>query len=371
AFVGRDGRARLDDPARPRRRARRRAPRGRARRARPRVGHAAGRRSGSGAGAARAPGARTVRRARRSGLRARGARPVGRGRRRRARAHAARQGALRPLRDLQPGRVRRRDLMATEIEDRVGAFDDVRPPEPSLIEDCVHCGFCLPTCPTYALWDEEMDSPRGRILLMRAAHEEGPDLVASQVQAWDNCLGCMACVTACPSGVQYHKLIEDTRAQVERRYERPRLERLKRRAPFWLFPYPARLRAVAPFSPLARFVPRLGRLAPRVSPREALRRLPERTPARGTRRGSVGFLQGCVQRVFFGRVNRATVEVLAAEGFDVFAPARPGCCGALELHTGWADAARERARRTIAAFEHCETVVVNAAGCGSSMKDYG
>ena len=261
--------------------------------------------------------------------------------------------------------------MATEIEDRLGAFDDVRPPEPSLIEDCVHCGFCLPTCPTYALWGEEMDSPRGRILLMRAAHEEGPDLVASQVQAWDNCLGCMACVTACPSGVQYHKLIEDTRAQVERRYERPRLERLKRRAPFWLFPYPARLRAVAPFSPLARFVPRLGRLAPRVSPREALRRLPERTPARGTRRGSVGFLQGCVQRVFFGRVNRATVEVLAAEGFDVFAPARPGCCGALELHTGWADAARERARRTIAAFEYCETVVVNAAGCGSSMKDYG
>jgi glycolate oxidase iron-sulfur subunit len=250
------------------------------------------------------------------------------------------------------------------------AFDDVRPPEPDLIEDCVHCGFCLPSCPTYVLWGEEANSPRGRIVLMRAGHDSA-ELSVSQVDAWDNCLGCMACVTACPSGVQYDKLIEDTRAQVERRFARPRLERLKRRAPFLLFPYPARLRAVAPFSPLARLVPRLGRLAPRVSPREALRRLPERTPARGTRRGRVGFLQGCVQRVFFGNVNRATVAVLAAEGFDVYAPASPGCCGALELHTGWADPARERARRMIAAFEGCETVVVNAAGCGSAMKDYG
>ena len=127
--------------------------------------------------------------------------------------------------------------MSTIREVRSGArseaaFDAQHAPDPALIDTCVHCGFCLPSCPTYALWGEEMDSPRGRILLMRAAHEEGPDLVASQVQAWDNCLGCMACVTACPSGVQYHKLIEDTRAQVERRYARPRLERLKRRAPF-------------------------------------------------------------------------------------------------------------------------------------------
>src|SRR4051794_18138344 len=202
-----------------------------------------------------------------------------------------------------------------------------------------------------------MDSPRGRILLMRAAHEEGPDLAPSQVEAWDNCLGCMACVTACPSGVQYDKLIEDTRAQVERQFARPRLERLMRRAPFLLFPHPARLRALAPFSALGRFVPKVGKLAPRVGPREALRRLPVETRATGPRRGRVGFLQGCVQRVFFGGVNRATVAVLAAEGFDVFAPASPGCCGALELHTGFAEPARERARRTIAAFEGCETVL--------------
>jgi glycolate oxidase iron-sulfur subunit len=264
-----------------------------------------------------------------------------------------------------------------------GAFDDVRPPDPALIADCVHCGFCLPTCPTYVLWDEEMDSPRGRILLMRAGHEEGPELVAAQVQAWDNCLGCMACVTACPSGVQYDKLIEDTRQQVERRFARPRLDRLRRRAPFAVFPHPARLRALAPLLSaqralrLDRLAERVGalaplvRLAPRTPLREAWRRLPEHTPAAGPRRGRAGFLQGCVQRVFLSHVNVATVGVLAAEGWDVFAPARPGCCGALELHTGYGEEAQARARRTIAAFEDCDVVVVNAAGCGSALKDYG
>src|SRR4051794_29283503 len=277
--------------------------------------------------------------------------------------------------------------MSTPVDSdaRSGAFDEIRPPEPDLIEDCVHCGFCLPTCPTYVLWGEEMDSPRGRILLMRTGHEEGPDLTESQVNAWDNCLGCMACVTACPSGVQYDKLIEDTRQQVERRFARPRLERLKRRAPFLLFPHPARLRALAPAlsaqralraDRLAARVPGLhglARLAPRTPLREAWRRLPAHTAAdAGTpRRGRAGFLQGCVQRVFFGRVNEATVAVLAAEGWDVAAPARPGCCGALELHTGFGDEARKRARATIAAFEDCDVVVVNAAGCGSAMKDYG
>ena len=239
--------------------------------------------------------------------------------------------------------------------------------ERDLVEDCVHCGFCLPSCPTYALWAHEPDSPRGRIVLMRAGHD-APELSREQVEAWDNCLGCMACVTACPSGVQYHKLIEDTRAQVERRYDRPLLERLKRRAPFLVFPHPARLRALAPFVPLGRLV--VGKLTPRFRLRDAWSRLPEVTPAAGPARGRVGFLQGCVQRVMFAPVNRATVGVLAAEGYEVFAPASPGCCGALELHTGYADAARERARRTIAAFDGCDTVVVNAAGCGSAMKDY-
>jgi glycolate oxidase iron-sulfur subunit len=264
------------------------------------------------------------------------------------------------------------------------AFDEIRPPGPELIEDCVHCGFCLPTCPTYSLWGEEVDSPRGRIVLMKAGGEEASELSEAQVSAWDNCLGCMACVTACPSGVQYDKLIEDTRGQIERNWTRSPDDRLHRRAIFALFPHPGRLRALAPFIALGRAVPvervlgsrfprlsALARLAPQTPLRETVRPLPRQMAARGERRGTVGFLQGCVQRVFFGDVNRATMRVLAAEGFEVHAPRLPRCCGALQLHSGEADAARALARRTIEAFEHFDRVVVNAAGCGSAMKDYG
>src|SRR4051812_49273329 len=155
-----------------------------------------------------------------------------------------------------------------------------------------------------------MDSPRGRILLMRAGHEEEAELADAQVQAWDNCLGCMACVTACPSGVQYDKLIEDTRGQVERQWARPRGERLRRQAIFALFPHPERMKWIAPFAPLAqhsaRFLgrfPRLKAMAQLAPPRPRRVALPELTPAQGTKRGRVGFLQGCVQRVFFGNVN--------------------------------------------------------------------
>jgi glycolate oxidase iron-sulfur subunit len=266
----------------------------------------------------------------------------------------------------------------------VSAFDEVRPPEPALIDQCVHCGFCLPTCPTYLLWGEEMDSPRGRIVLMKAGHEDAGPLSAAQVQAWDNCLGCMACVTACPSGVQYDKLIEDTRGQVERSEARSRAERLRRRAIFALFTHPGRLRTLVPLVAAQRRLrpervlgdrlPRLRalmRLAPSAGMRAAVTRLPAVTPARGARRATVGFLQGCVQRVFFGDVNAATVAVLAAEGFEVHAPRQPRCCGALQLHTGDSGEARALARATIAAFEGYDVVVVNAAGCGSALKDYG
>jgi glycolate oxidase iron-sulfur subunit len=267
------------------------------------------------------------------------------------------------------------------------AWDDTRPPELNLIEDCVHCGFCLPTCPTYSLWGEEMDSPRGRIVLMKEGLREGSELSAPMVQHLDNCLGCMACVTACPSGVQYDKLIEDARAQVERNWERPPRERAFRRLVFELFPHPARLRLAAPGLAAAHAIgidklarrPRLRRLAPRLaalvalSPqtplREALARLPERFEARGEKRGTVAMLQGCVQRVFFGDVNEATARVLAAEGYEVHAPASPRCCGALQMHSG--EDSHDLARATIEAFEGYDTVVVNAAGCGSAMKDYG
>jgi glycolate dehydrogenase iron-sulfur subunit len=267
------------------------------------------------------------------------------------------------------------------------AWDDVRPPELDLIQDCVHCGFCLPTCPTYSLWGEEMDSPRGRIVLMKEGLEEGSELSAPMISHLDNCLGCMACVTACPSGVQYDKLIEDTRAQVERNHERPPRERAFRRLVFELFPHPGRLRLLAPGLAAARALgidklarrPRLRKLAPRLaalaalSPqtplRRSLTRLPERFEAQGESRGKVALLQGCVQRVFFGDVNEATARVLAAEGYEVHAPSSPRCCGALQLHSG--EDSRDLARATIEAFEGYDNVVVNAAGCGSAMKDYG
>jgi glycolate oxidase iron-sulfur subunit len=266
------------------------------------------------------------------------------------------------------------------------AWDDTRAPQLELIDDCVHCGFCLPTCPTYVLWGEEMDSPRGRIVLMKQGHE---GISAPLVEHLDNCLGCMACVTACPSGVQYDKLLEDTRAQVERNFERPPLDQAHRRLIFELFTRPGRLRAVAPGAALARRLglprlarrPRPRRLAPRVASlvamtpdaplRRSLARLPRRFRAKGEKRGEVVLLQGCVQRVFFGHVNEATARVLAAEGYDVQVPRLPRCCGALPLHAGADPQARELAKATIAALEHHETVIVNAAGCGSAMKDYG
>jgi glycolate oxidase iron-sulfur subunit len=271
----------------------------------------------------------------------------------------------------------------------VSAWDDTRAPELDLIHDCVHCGFCLPTCPTYALWDEEMDSPRGRIVLIKTGHEPGSELSAELVEHLDRCLGCMACVTACPSGVQYDKLIEDARAQVERNYRRSPAERARRRAIFELFTHPARLRALAPAAAatrrlglqrlarrqrVRRLAPRLAALAamtPDTTVRRSLTRLPERFPARGERRGSVALLQGCVQRVFFSHVNEATARVLSAEGFDVHVPRAPRCCGALQLHAGADEEARAAAKRTIEALEHHDRVLVNAAGCGSAMKDYG
>ena len=278
-------------------------------------------------------------------------------------------------------------------------------------KDCVHCGFCLPACPTYQLWAEEMDSPRGRIYLVNQILD-GAELTAAAAEHFDRCLGCMACMTACPSGVQYDQLIEAARVWTEEArseaspqergeseggsgFRPPRgssaRDRIARAAIFSLFPYPRRLRAMT--APLrlaqrtgldrrlarsdlpARISPVLGaalRLAPPgVSAAEA-RPLPSRVPALGTRRAVVGMLTGCVQSVFFPRVNAATARVLAAEGCDVIIPRGQGCCGALSLHSGREAEASAFARRTIAMFEQAgvDAVVVNSAGCGSAMKEY-
>src|ERR687894_958882 len=266
------------------------------------------------------------------------------------------------------------------------AWDAHRPPDPELIADCVHCGFCLPSCPSYAVFEDEADSPRGRIVLMRVGNE--PDSRPSDEMRvhLDRCLGCMACVTACPSGVRYDKLIEQARPQIERNAPRPRRERLHRRLIFALFTHPGRLRALAPLlwvqqklgvndALAARLdrVPELQamlRLAPPVRRRAAIAQLPELTPAGGTRRGRIALMQGCVQRVFFGDVNGATVRVLSAEGWEVHAPRRPRCCGSLQMHAGVEPEALALAKETIAAYEDFDAVAVNVAGCGSGMKDY-
>jgi glycolate oxidase iron-sulfur subunit len=309
----------------------------------------------------------------------------------------------------------------------------------SVVKDCVHCGFCLPACPTYSLWGEEMDSPRGRIYLVGQLLDGAP-LTPAAGEHFDRCLGCMACMTACPSGVQYDQIIAAAREWTEdganpfaagpadagdggtpeavvagadgsasddavgrarpgaaagapARATAPRSvrDRVTRESIFALFPYPKRLRvATAPLRLLQkagadRLIARTG-LVGRVSPaaEQALRlappaakpmppgRFPERVAARGERRAVVGMLTGCVQSVFFPRVNAATARVLAAEGCDVIIPRSQGCCGALSLHSGRAAEAVAFARRTIETFEAAgvDAIVVNSAGCGSAMKEY-
>src|SRR4249920_204857 len=253
-------------------------------------------------------------------------------------------------------------------------FATLSPLEP-LMDKCVHCGFCLSTCPSYLLLGQEMDSPRGRIYMMRAGVEGRMAVSDGMVGHFDTCLGCMACETACPSGVRYAPLIEETRAAIEQHHDRPASDRLFRQLLFMLLPYPARLRVFAlplafvnllrGWTGLLALLPRrlsnLIELAPDV---KLSGRVPERTPATGAPRLRVGLLTGCVQRVFFGHVNEATVRVLAAEGCDVLAPADQGCCGALALHPGRDEDARAFARGLIASFEHAnvDAIVVNAAG---------
>src|ERR1700742_72238 len=240
------------------------------------------------------------------------------------------------------------------------AFDLRRPPEQDVIDDCVHCGFCLDSCPTYVLWGMEADSPRGRIVLIGDGLREDAPMSDELVTHLDRCLGCMACVTACPSGVRYDRLIERARPQVERNHRRPAAERALRRLLYETLPHPRRLRALKPLIGFGRR-PRVRALTPaplrtltEVAPRGtgdvSSPAIAERTPAVGEPRGRVGLLLGCVQRVFYPEVHRATVDVLAAEGFEVVAPKAPDCCGALEFHSGAEAPAVRRAQETMAAF---------------------
>ena len=278
-----------------------------------------------------------------------------------------------------------------------GIFDDRHPPARALVDDCVHCGFCLPVCPTYVLWGQEADSPRGRIYLMRAGLEGRAQWTDGYQRHFDTCLGCMACLTACPSGVRYDRLIEATRPQVERHGSRSFVDRFVRALIFALFPYPNRMRALAwPLwlyqrsglqtlvraSGVLKLLPRqleaMERLLPRVeisrqSTVDGRQLTADSRQSAGPHGLRVGMLLGCVQRVFFPRVNDATVRVLKAEGCDVRVPPDQGCCGALMLHAGHDREAAAAARALIDAFDRAgvERIVVNAAGCGSAMKEYG
>ena len=265
-----------------------------------------------------------------------------------------------------------------------GAFTAPDLPDLDALRGCVHCGICLPQCPTYRVLGEEMDSPRGRLYLIRAAAEGRIGLTETFGRHLDLCLGCRACESACPSGVPFGSLLEATRAQFRRRA--PSDSPLAR-VIFAVFPEPARLgvmlaalklyqrsglQALVRRSGALRRFPRLAAMDELLPEVPAGMPLAERIAARGASRGRVGLLTGCVQRYLYPHVNHDTARLLAMAGWDVVVPRGQGCCGALELHAGRLDEMRERARRLAARFPaDVDFVVTNAAGCGSTMKEYG
>ncbi len=270
------------------------------------------------------------------------------------------------------------------------AFDQLDPPDTELTLDCVHCGFCLPTCPTYLVLGNEMDNPRGRIYLIRAASEGKIGISDSFVQHMNLCLLCRACETACPSGVKFGFLMEAARGQMDRRYQYPPADRRLRDFILHNFTDLGRLGTITRFlrfyqrsglqglvraSGILHLFGRLGRmegLLPAIPERRLREELPEVTPAKGERRGRAGLLTGCVQRFFLPQVNSATARVLSENGYEVVVPRDQACCGSLAVHEGEREPAKAMARGIIDVFDRArvDVVVVNAAGCGSVMKEY-
>ena len=254
------------------------------------------------------------------------------------------------------------------------------------LRTCIHCGLCTSACPTYLQLGSELDSPRGRIHLMSAVQQGRIGWTDDVVKHLDLCLECRACETACPSGVPYSKLLEAARDDIAREFKRPLRERLILKVfRDALFPYPSRLRATfLPVRLMGGLVRRLSGLLPQELrrmldllpeklPDEARYRLPPVVPAIGERRYRVALLTGCIGSVLFARTNWATARVLAHNGCEVVIPQEQGCCGALHLHTGASATTREFARRNLEAFDPdgVDAIIVNAAGCGSTLKEYG
>ncbi len=278
------------------------------------------------------------------------------------------------------------------LEEEMQGFDSKNPPKQELIDSCVHCGFCLSTCPSYRVIGKEMDSPRGRIYLMDAINKGQATLDETTTQHFDSCLGCLACVSTCPAGVQYDSLIAATRPQVERNQPRNLADKLIRSIIFNIFPYPERLKIFLPLlwvyqnlgiQKIVRAIGLLKYISPRLAAMESI--LPEITlnsfqqhypdviPAQGKKRYRVGVVLGCVQRLFFSPVNEATVRVLTANGCEVVIPKTQGCCAALPAHQGQEKQAQALAKQMIDSFANTEVdfIIINAAGCGHTLKEYG
>jgi len=259
-----------------------------------------------------------------------------------------------------------------------------------LLSRCVHCGLCLNYCPTYRTLGMEMDSPRGRIYQMMRVHEGQAEINETYTTHIDRCLGCLACETACPSGVQYGKIVERARAQIENNYERPFVARMVRK--FFYGKVLHNLGMLQFLAKLVRFYQRSGmqtvirksgllklmgmadldRLSPQIDSKFFFPEIGKTFPAVGERRGRVAFLAGCINNVAFSHLNTATVNVLTRNGIEVVIPAGQGCCGALDAHAGFRDDARIMARKNIDIFlaADYDAIVTNAAGCGSNLKEY-
>jgi glycolate oxidase iron-sulfur subunit len=272
-------------------------------------------------------------------------------------------------------------------------FDDIERPQDDKISACIHCGLCLDKCPTYRTLGVEMDSPRGRVYLIKAVNEGRLGMTPNFVEHMYLCLDCRACETACPSNVQFGDLMERARGQIERHVRRSRRERWIRRLVFReLFPYPWRmaqlfaalrwyqrlglqalLRRLRLFDLLPERLQCMEAMLPCLPRRSFTRATPEMVQGEAPTRQQVGFFSGCVMNHLFADVHHATQRVLQINGYDIWTSPQQVCCGALHMHAGERDMARQLARRNIAAFERqgVDVIVNNAAGCGAQLKAYG
>jgi glycolate oxidase iron-sulfur subunit len=272
--------------------------------------------------------------------------------------------------------------MQTHFRPTQLADSDTREAE-KILRSCVHCGFCTATCPTYTLLGDELDSPRGRIYLMKDMLEKGRPATEQDVKHIDRCLSCLSCMSTCPSGVNYMHLVDHARQHIEKTYRRPLQQRALRALLGFILPRPAVFRASLYGSmlgkPLARLMPRQLRaildLAPRHVPRASAVDRPQVFAAESRKTRRVALLTGCAQRVLAPQINEATIRLLTRHGCEVIVAAGAGCCGALTHHLG--QGGHDEARANILAWTResadggLDAIVINASGCGTTVKDYG